>query len=95
MLSYFSESGLFASAGVEFVDHSFSQGLSGGSDKFAPVNVSVGYRMWDNRGIISVEVQNLLGENFNFQNRSTRLDLTAAPRYAPEMTVLAHATLNF
>jgi hypothetical protein len=51
--------------------------------------------MPNNRGVFSIEIQNLLDEEFNFQNRSILQDLTAAPRYAPEMTVLARATLNF
>ena len=94
-LSYFSESGWFGSVGVEFVDHSFSQFLREGSDSFAPINATVGYRMPDNRGVFSVEVQNLLDEQFHFQNRTTRPDLTAEPRYAPELTVMARATFNF
>ena len=94
-LSYFSESGWFGSAGIEFVDHSFREDGGGGSDRFAPVNATLGYRMPNNRGVISVEVQNLLDEKFNFQNRTIRPDLASAPRYAPELTFLARATINF
>ena len=96
-LSYFSESGWFASAGIEFVDHSFSFNSfgSGGNDTFAPVNATLGYRMPDNRGIVSLEVQNLLDETIHFQSRTIQPALTSAPRYAPELTVLARATFNF
>ena len=61
----------------------------------AVVNVSAGFRLPDNRGILSVEALNLLDENFKFQNRTTRPDLVAAPRYAPDLTVLGRLTLGF
>jgi tetratricopeptide (TPR) repeat protein len=95
-LIYFSESGLFGSVGVEFVDHSYSDPGDGeGRDSFALVNLGLGYRLAANRGVFSVEVQNLFDEHFEFQNRTIRPDLTAAARYAPERTVLARGTVHF
>lgn len=94
-LSYFSDSGVFGSVGVELVDHRFSNPGDGGSDRFALVNAGLGYRLPDNRGVFSIEVQNLLDTQFNFQNRTVRPDLTAAPRYAPERTVIGRGTIRF
>lgn len=94
-LSYFGDSGIFASASVEFVDHEFSNPGDGGDDRFVTAGVTLGYRLPGNAGIISVEVQNLFDESFNFQNRTVRPDLTATPRYAPDRTVVARGTIRF
>ena len=94
-LSYFGESGIFASVGVEFVDHKFSNPGDGGDDRFVTVGATLGYRLPGNAGIISIEVQNLFDESFNFQNRTVRPDLTATPRYAPDRTVVARGTIRF
>src|SRR6185436_11569175 len=94
-LSYFSDSGFFGSAQVVYVDGEFHDLGSHGYDEFAVVNASAGYRMPDNRGIVSIEALNLFDEDFQFQNRTTQLDLSAAPRYAPDLTVLGRLTLNF
>jgi hypothetical protein len=87
--------GWFGSAGVEFVDHGFADAGEEGSDKFNLVNATVGYRFPNNVGVISIEAQNLLDNQFHYQNRTIRPDLTAAPRYAPDLTVFARATISF
>jgi hypothetical protein len=94
-LSYFSETGIFGTLGFVYVDHEFSDPGDGGSDSFAIVNLGVGYRLPANRGVFSLEVQNVFDESFNYQNRSIRPDLNAAPRYAPERTILARGTVHF
>lgn len=94
-LTYFSESGFFSSAQVVLVDGEFSNFGDSGDDQFAVVNATAGYRFPDNRGLISLEALNLFDESFNFQNRTVRPDITAAPRYAPELTVLGRLTLSF
>lgn len=94
-LSYFSESGFFGSAQVVVVDGEFRDLDNEGDDQFTVVNASAGYRLPENRGVVSVEGQNLFDENFKFQNRSTRPDITVAPRYAPDLTVLGRLTLSF
>jgi tetratricopeptide (TPR) repeat protein len=94
-LSYFSEAGWFGSIGVEFVDHSFSNFGDGGKDRFSLVHAGVGFRLPDERGIISIEAQNLLDEPIHFQNRIVRPDVDVPPRYAPELTVRLQATFSF
>ncbi|MFO0992051.1 MAG: hypothetical protein U1E67_08995 [Hyphomicrobiales bacterium] len=94
-VSYFDESGWFGSIGIEFVDHSVKNFGLGGSDMFSPVNATLGYRLPNNRGVMTIEAQNLLDEEFNFQNRTLRPDITAGPRYAPDLTILARGTFSF
>jgi tetratricopeptide (TPR) repeat protein len=94
-LSYFSDSGLFASGQVVFVDGGIRDPGVDRDDQFAVVNASAGIRLPDNRGIMSLEAQNLFDERFHFQNRTIRPDIAAAPRYAPELTVLGRLTLSF
>ncbi len=53
-ISYFSGSGLFASAGVEFVDNSFTKlGIEDG-DTFYLLNATLGYRLPHNRGLFQL-----------------------------------------
>ena len=83
------------SFGGNFVDHRYSDPNNRGEDKFAIANATIGYRLPANAGILSLEVQNLFDEHFHFQNRSIRPDLTAAPRYAPERTIMLRGTIRF
>lgn len=94
-LSYFNEFGVFGNVSLEFVDHEFEGFGRTGTDDFHVVNAGIGYRLPDERGVISLEVQNLLDTDFNYQNRTRRRDIGAAPRYAPERTVMARATFRF
>lgn len=94
-LNYFDKSGLFGSIGVEFVDHKFADPGVSGSDTFAIVNATSGFRFPGNAGFISIEVQNLFDETFHFQNRDRRPDLFVVPRYAPERTILGRGTIRF
>jgi hypothetical protein len=94
-LSYFAEGGWFASAQVVLVDGEFRNAGTERDDQFAVVNASVGYRLPDNHGLFSIEAQNLFDESFHFQNRSIVPEVTDAPRYAPELTVLGRLTLSF
>jgi hypothetical protein len=94
-LSYFAESGWFASAGVEFVDHSVVHFGTSGSDTFNLVNATVGLRLPNERGIISIGAQNLFDQPIHFQNRTLNPDIDAAPRYAPELSVQIQALISF
>ena len=47
------------------------------------------------RGIISLEVLNILDEQFHFQNRDLLPEAAPSPRYAPERTLYARASLRF
>lgn len=94
-LSYFSDWGLFASVRAEYVDHRFRNFGVTNEDTFTTVSTALGYRFPKNKGILSLEIQNLFDNEFNFQNRTIRPDLSAAPRYAPERTILSRGTLNF
>lgn len=94
-LSYFAEWGVFGFLQAEYVDHAFSNPGIDGADTFGLVSAGLGYRLPQSRGIVSIEVQNLFDERFDFQNRSIRPDLTAAPRFAPERTIMARGTIKY
>lgn len=94
-LSYFDPSGLFGSIGVEFVDHDYKLAAENGSDSFHLLNGSIGFRLPDNRGVFTVEALNLLDEDFHFQNRTRRPDISAEPRYVPERTIMARGSVRF
>ena len=49
----------------------------------------------DGRGVLSLEAQNLLDQRVRFQDRTLRRDILQVPRFAPELTVVAKATLRF
>jgi len=94
-ISYFNEAGFFGSLGVEFVDHSFTSLGTESSDTFHLFNAALGFRLPDNRGVLSVEVRNLFDEDFHYQNRTRRPDIAAQPRYAPERTIYARGAIRF
>lgn len=94
-VSYFDPTGFFGSAGIVFVDHSFTDGADGGDDQFHVVNATLGYRLPRNRGVFSLEALNILDEEFHYQNRTLRPDVTAEPRFAPEPTVFVRGSVRF
>lgn len=96
-LSYFSKSGFFASATIEYVEHSFTKQAprDSFSSIFTTCNATAGYRFPNSRGVISIEALNIFDEEIEFQNRYTKLDLFSKPRYAVEPTVYARGTIKF
>jgi len=94
-LSYFNPLGPFGLIGVDFVDHSYELLAANGSDTFHVVNGTLGYRFPNGRGIISLEALNILDENFHFQNRDLLPEAAPSPRYAPERTLYARASIRF
>jgi len=95
--SYFHPSGFFASAGLGYVWHKFDGFGRSGSDDFPIADATLGFRLPNERGVISLQVQNALDKSFGFEDRPL-LSLgstTATPRFAREFTALARVTLNF
>jgi outer membrane receptor protein involved in Fe transport len=99
--SYFHPSGFFGLLGVTYVDQEIErQALASeatGDDEFVLTDLAVGYRLSKRRGILSVAVQNLFDEDFNYQDDSYRTfedEPTIGP-YIPERTVMLRMTLNF
>jgi outer membrane receptor protein involved in Fe transport len=99
-LSYFMPVGLFATAGAAFVaqDVDLPDG-EGRKDDFDSdgvlVDLAAGYRLPKRRGIIALEVTNLLDRHLFFRDESFRTSRELNPRFVPSRTFLATVTLNF
>ncbi len=61
-----------------------------GDDQFWVVDGSIGYRLPNRWGIVSLEVRNLLDERFRFQDTDP-----ANPTLFPELTIFGKITLSF
>ena len=59
-------------------------------DQFWVIDASIGYRLPKRYGLITLEVQNLTDEEFNFEDRDP-----ANPRLSPERFFLGRLTLSF
>lgn len=69
-----------------------------GDESFPVVDLGFGYRLPQRRGLIGVEVRNILDQKLRFQDDSFREIGRNEPRgarYVPERTFLARATLNY
>jgi tetratricopeptide (TPR) repeat protein len=99
-LTYFHPSGFFAGAGFTFVDQDvdrLSQFSNQGHDSFFVVDLGVGYRFPNRIGIASLQVNNLLDEQMEYQDDSFRefQEEPSVGPYFPDRTILARITLNF
>lgn len=104
-LLYFDQNGIFGTLGVSYVNQdvvrSKSTDTSSGAEgdgSFAVVDVGVGYRLPQRRGLIALDVTNLLDQKFRYQDDSFReigRNEPRASRYIPERAVLARAAFNF
>ncbi len=96
---YFNRLGWFAQLGVTYLRQKVSRAAGSsfqdGTENVALVDVEAGYRLPKRFGIVSVEVSNLLDQSFNYQDTNFFTDKTRTPRFIPERTILARATLNF
>jgi outer membrane receptor protein involved in Fe transport len=100
-IRYFSPLGVFAELGATFVQqqHIVQQGSESNSrtEDFFVLDTTIGYRLPKRRGIISLEVKNLLNEDFLFQDLEVRTSdpFVFASDFIPDRTILARITLNF
>jgi len=98
---YYHPSGFFGLAGATYVDQEVKrQPLSryaDGQDDFVVTDIAVGYRFPRRQGIVSLAVQNVFDEEFNYQDDSYRAfeDEPSIGPYIPDRTVMARFTLNF
>jgi len=96
---YFHPSGLFATLGATVAHQRVERGelatQGSGDDDFVLVDTSVGYRLPDRLGILSFEVRNLLGEEFQYEDNNFRQSETRRPELIPDRLWLARATLSF
>jgi len=98
---YFHPSGLFGVVGVTYVDQDVKRKpvsqYADGSDDFTVTDLAIGYRLPRRQGILSVAVQNVFDEEFDYQDDSYRSfeDEPSIGPYIPDRSVMARITLNF
>ncbi|WP_256250912.1 FecR domain-containing protein [Nitrosomonas sp. Nm51] len=66
-----------------------------GIDSFLLLDATIGYRLPKRRGLLSLEIRNLLDKEFFYRNNNFGLSQIVDPRYLPDRTFFARATLNF
>ncbi|MCP5363981.1 MAG: FecR domain-containing protein [Hyphomicrobiales bacterium] len=95
---YFSSTGIFAGASVSFVrqDVNRKDGDNEGSERFAIVDGTLGFRLPERRGVISIEARNLLNSSFRYQddNYRTAADQPVLSPYLPERAIFCRLTLQ-
>ncbi len=100
-LRYFHPRGFFGGIGVSYVDQKVERPADSiyadGEDDFFVVDASVGYRLPDRRGIVSLEVQNLFDQDFFYQDDNFRefSDEPSSGPYVPDRLILARLLLHF
>ena len=78
-ISYFSKAGWFSSVGGTYLHQSVRRPnltgvtASSGNDEFFILDAGIGYRLPKRRGIISLEINNVLDEDFFFQDENIQL----------------------
>jgi len=103
VVRYFDPRGFFASFGATYVNQRVDRtpgaelGLAEGHEDFFVLDAAVGYRLPKRFGLISLEVSNLLDEDFRFQDDSFREfdDAPSIGPYIPDRQVLGRVTLNW
>jgi Flp pilus assembly protein TadD len=97
-LSYHSPSGFFARSRVSFVHQDIQSRNDFGAEqrqreRFSVLDLSMGTRLPGHRGLVSLEVNNVLDEQFAYRDTAFE-GLPRVPQYAPERTVFARLQLN-
>ena len=96
-LRYFHPSGFFSSLGTTYVSQKVTFQDDAPDDQFVLLDASVGYRLPMRLGIFSINVRNLLDEDFSLHgvggSRTPRQE--ESPLFLPERTVFAQFTLAF
>jgi outer membrane receptor protein involved in Fe transport len=98
---YFDPNGFFASVGVTYVDQEVTgedvYAHKTGESDFLVVDLGVGFRLPRRQGILSLVVQNLLDEEFDYLDNSYRSyqDQPSIGPHAPDRAIIGQLTLNF
>ena len=99
--TYFHPSGAFGGVGATHVDQEVKgddvYSHETGDSDFTLVDVAVGYRLPKRSGIVSLAVQNIFDEDFDYLDNSYRVsqDEPMVGPYLPGRSVMARATVNF
>ena len=96
-LTYYHPTGFFGSLRATYIDQEVTRGVPNieSDDQFWLADLSLGYRLPKRWGLLSVDVRNLFGTSFEFQDRSFQTSAFLAPPFEPEQAVFAGLTLAF
>lgn len=96
-LNYFNFHGLFFSLTGTFVRQEIDRKEISNerNQKFFLVDASLGYRLPNRRGIISLDAKNILDQSFLFRNIHFQTAEPINPMYVPTRTIFTRLTLNF
>lgn len=100
-LGWFHPSGFFASGrvGIGWTDFTNAKNTvrRSGSDTFPITELSLGYRLPNRRGILSLDLMNAIDADFGFEDRTVESSSNplAAPRFARDFAALARLRLRF
>ncbi|MBX9915812.1 MAG: TonB-dependent receptor [Nitrosomonas sp.] len=96
-LNYFNFHGLFFSLTGTFVRQEIDRKEISNerNQKFFLVDASLGYRLPNRRGIISLDAKNILDQSFLFRNIHFQTAEPINPIYLPTRTIFTRLTLNF
>ncbi|MEE8445673.1 MAG: TonB-dependent receptor [Alphaproteobacteria bacterium] len=98
---YFHPSGFFAGVRGTYVDQTVERlpaaTRADGTSSFVTVDAMIGYRLANRHGMVSLSVQNLLDEEFNYQDDGFRefSDEPSIGPYIPARAILGQLTLRF
>jgi tetratricopeptide (TPR) repeat protein len=99
--TYFHPRGYFGSVGVTYVDQQVRRNvvsdLPQGDSQFGLVDLSIGYRLPKRRGLVSLSVNNLFDEEFEYQDDSYRKfgDEPVVSPYLPDRVIMGRVVLSF
>jgi tetratricopeptide (TPR) repeat protein len=100
---YFNELGFFSKISLTYLHQNVNQQLSSGQElskndeKVFLLDTGIGYRFPKRLGLISLEVNNILDEKFQFQDNNFRLTQkrNRTVRFVPDRSIFAKVTINF
>ena len=96
---WFHPNGLFAEASATFLYQDVSRGddatFADGDDSTWLLGGAVGWRLPERRGLVALQVANLLDADLNYQDDNFRTNEDFTAPFIPERTVLLRLNLNF
>ena len=96
---YFDPSGFFAVGGVQYVGQSVTT-VSGSTENESwgdswLLDAAIGYRLPNRRGIVSLELNNILDQSVHWQDDTFRSSEQQNRRFIPERSAMLRLNLNF
>jgi hypothetical protein len=99
-VSYFSPSGFFAKLRASYLKQKVKLDTGSDSDRGTFLDMSLGYRLPRRLGILEVQLQNLLDQNYRYEGLQSRrpqerTGLPSSLPFPPDFTVLFRFSLAF